>query len=236
MNVIVIGPAGSGKSTFVKHFLDFLKENNYDVKAVNLDPASDPIYDAYADIRKFVKTEDVMKKFNLGINGALVKSMELALQHVDKVIVGGDYVLYDTPGQMELFLYLKHGIEIAKRIAESDFTVGIFIVDSTVANSIENFVSILAQNAVISLRMSIPTVTVFNKSDIVEINFTPSTIKERLNEVEGLLAELIEQMLGFVEYTTVRYRILKISAINKKGFEDVLSIINEVFCSCGDLS
>ena len=236
MNVIVVGPAGSGKSTFVKHFLDFLKENNYDVKAVNLDPASDPIYDAYADIRKFVKTEDVMKKFNLGINGALVKSMELALQHVDKVMVGGDYVLYDTPGQMELFLYLKHGIEIAKRIAESDFTVGIFIVDSTVANSIENFVSILAQNAVISLRMSIPTVTVFNKSDIVEIDFTPSTIKERLNEVEGLLAELIEQMLGFVEYTTVRYRILKISAINKKGFEDVLSIINEVFCSCGDLS
>ncbi|HID65899.1 MAG TPA: GTPase [Aquificaceae bacterium] len=236
MNVIVIGPAGSGKSTFVKHFLDFLKENNYDVKAVNLDPASDPIYDAHADIRKFVKTEDIMKKFNLGINGALVKSMELALQHVDKIIVGGDYVLYDTPGQMELFLYLKHGIEIAKKIAESDFTVGIFIVDSTVANSIENYISILAQNAVISLRMSIPTVTVFNKSDIVEINFTPSTIKEKIKEVEGILAEIIEQMLGFIEYTTVRYRTLKISAINKNGFEDVLSIINEVFCSCGDLS
>ncbi|HIP25248.1 MAG TPA: GTPase, partial [Archaeoglobus profundus] len=27
MNILVIGPAGSGKSTFVKHFLDFLKEN-----------------------------------------------------------------------------------------------------------------------------------------------------------------------------------------------------------------
>ena len=86
MNVIVVGPAGSGKSTFVKSFSEFLKDD-YDVKTVNLDPASDPIYDAHADVREFVRTEEVMRDFNLGINGALIKSMDLALQHIDKLLL-----------------------------------------------------------------------------------------------------------------------------------------------------
>ena len=235
MNIIVIGPAGSGKSTFVKSFSEFLKDD-YDVKTVNLDPASDPIYDASADIREFIKTEDIMKEYNLGINGALIKSMELALQHIDKLILKGDYVLYDTPGQMELFLYLKAGIEIAKKIAESDWTVGIFIVDSEVASTPENFVSILAQNAVISLRMAVPTITVFNKCDVIDIYYTPSNLKEILDKVEGTLAELIEKLFDFIEYTTVRYRIVKISSTKMVGFDEVLSVINEVFCSCGDIS
>jgi len=235
MNIIVIGPAGSGKSTFVKSFSECLKDD-YDVKTVNLDPASDPIYDASADIREFIKTEDIMKEYNLGINGALIKSMELALQHIDKLILKGDYVLYDTPGQMELFLYLKAGIEIAKKIAESDWTVGIFIVDSEVASTPENFVSILAQNAVISLRMAVPTITVFNKCDVIDIYYTPSNLKEILDKVEGTLAELIEKLFDFIEYTTVRYRIVKISSTKMVGFDEVLSVINEVFCSCGDIS
>ncbi len=235
MNILVIGPAGSGKSTFVKSFLSYLKDN-YDAKAVNLDPASDPIYEAHADIRDFVKTEDIMKKLNLGINGALIKSMEMALNHVDKLIIKGDYVLYDTPGQMELFLYLKAGTEIARRIAESDWTVGLFIVDSEVASTPENFVSILAQNAVISLRTGVPTITIFNKSDIVDLTLTPSSVREMLSREEGVLAELMERLVDFVESTTVRYRMIKISALKGEGFDEVLSIVNEVFCSCGDLS
>ena len=114
MNIIVVGPAGSGKSTFVKNFSKYLKD--YDVKVVNLDPASDPIYKADRDIREFVRTEEVMKKFGLGINGALLKSIELSLEHIDDLILDGDYVIYDTPGQMELFLYSKHGLAMAEKL------------------------------------------------------------------------------------------------------------------------
>ncbi len=233
MNVLVIGPAGSGKSTFVKSFLDYLSD--YDAKAVNLDPASDPIYEAQADVRNFVKTEEVMKEYGLGINGALIKSMELALEHVEDLLLKGDYVLYDTPGQMELFLYLKAGMEVARRIAEHDTTVALFVVDSEIAMSPENYVSILAQNAVIALRTGIPTVTVFNKCDVVDFNLTLSEVRAKLRE-GGVLAELMEKLVDFVEETTVRYRTIKISALKGEGFDDVLSIINEVFCSCGDLS
>ena len=234
MNVLIVGPAGSGKSTFVRAFLDHLRD--YDVKAVNLDPASDPIYPSHADVRRFVRTEDVMREYGLGINGALIKSMEIALNHVDSLIVRGDYVLYDTPGQMELFLYLKAGIEMANRIAESDWTVCVFVVDSEVASTPENYVSILAQNAVISLRTGVPTITVFNKSDVVDVDLTPSKVKETLSKEEGVLAELMERLVDFLEFTTARFRTIKISALKGEGLDDVLSAINEVFCSCGDLS
>ncbi|ADB57991.1 ATP/GTP-binding protein [Archaeoglobus profundus] len=232
MNIVVVGPAGSGKSTFVKNFSEYLKE--YNVKVVNLDPASDPIYRADRDIREFVRTEDVMKKFKLGINGALLKSIELSLEHIDELMLEGDYIIYDTPGQMELFLYSKHGLAMAERIAKNDWCVCIFIIDAEVASTPENFASIVAQNAVISLRLSMPTITVLNKCDVADFDLKEVTSK--LGEVEGVLGEIVEKLIGLIEYTTMRFRIIKISALKCVGFENVLSAINEVFCSCGDLS
>ncbi|WP_456327049.1 PRK13768 family protein [Archaeoglobus sp.] len=231
MNVIVVGPAGSGKSTFVKNFSKYLKD--YDVKVVNLDPASDPIYKADRDIREFVRTEEVMKRFGLGINGALLKSIELSLEHVDDLILDGDYVIYDTPGQMELFLYSKHGLAMAEKIAR-DWSVCVFIIDAEVASTPENFASIVAQNAVISLRLSMPTITVINKCDVVDFDLNELTSK--LKYVEGVLGEIVEKLMDLIDYTTMRFRIIKISALNGMGFDNVLSALNEVFCSCGDIS
>jgi GTPase SAR1 family protein len=232
MNIIVVGPAGSGKSTFVKNFSEYLKD--YNTLTVNLDPASDPIYKADRDIREFVRTENVMHKYNLGINGALMKSMDLSLNYIDKLIAKGDYVIYDTPGQMELFLYSKSGVEIANKIAQADWTVCLFIVDAEIASTPENFVSILAQNAVISLRLAIPTITVFNKCDVVDID--AKALITDIGKVEGVLAEIIEKLADFIEYTTVKFRTIKISALKGLGFDEVLSVVNEIFCSCGDIS
>ncbi|WP_457550121.1 PRK13768 family protein [Archaeoglobus sp.] len=231
MNVIVVGPAGSGKSTFVKNFSKYLKD--YDVKVVNLDPASDPIYKADRDIREFVRTEDVMKNFGLGINGALLKSIELSLERIDDLILDGDYVIYDTPGQMELFLYSKHGLAMAEKIARG-WSVCVFIIDAEVASTPENFASIVAQNAVISLRLSMPTVTIINKCDLVDFDLDELTSK--LKDVEGVLGEIVEKLMGLIDYTTMRFRIIKVSALSGLGFENVLSALNEVFCSCGDIS
>lgn len=233
MNIIVIGPAASGKSVFVKSFKEFLIEKGYDAKAVNLDPATPPIYNADRDVRKFVKTEDVMEKYSLGINGALIKSVEIASDYIEELIVQGDFVLFDTPGQMELFIYSKTGEKIVENLP--NFKCCVFLVDSKIALNPENFVSILMQNVIISLRTSLPTLTVFNKSDLVELkNF--DEIEGELKSKPGVLAELLEKSLFFFEYTSLPYRQINISALNKTGFEDVFNAINELFCSCGDIS
>jgi len=234
MNLIIIGPAGSGKSTLVSSFSQFLKEKDYDTKAVNLDPASPPVYDAFKDIREFVKTEEVMVKERLGINGALIRSMNISLKYIDKLIVKSDFTIYDTPGQMELFVYLNSGIEIAKKIGKSDMSACIFVVDTAVASTPENYVSILAQNAVVSLRLNMPTLTVFNKVDIKKVPALEE-IRNKLKE-GGVLSELMEGLLDFMNVTTARYRIVAVSAKNGEGLDDLLCAVNELFCSCGDLS
>lgn len=233
MKVFVIGTAGSGKSTLVKEFGAFLRNNGYDVVLVNLDPASDPIYPADLDIRKFVKTEDVMTRYELGINGALLKSMELMLNFVDNFRVSADFVLYDTPGQMELFVYSESGVEFVRRISDH-FTAGVFMLDSTMVKSPENFVSAILQNVVVSLRLSIPTIAVFSKSDLFEMNVDEVTKELKLRS--GLLAELMEKLVPILDYSTVKYRPIKISSVKKTGFEDLLSALRELFCACGDLS
>jgi len=124
MRLFVLGPAGCGKSSFVKSFSSYLGEMGLEAKCVNLDPATDPIFETDADIRKFVKTEEVMEGYNLGINGALIKSVELGLKYVEELRVSSDYVLYDTPGQMEL-LYTHQVVEdlltcfLIKRLLDS---------------------------------------------------------------------------------------------------------------------
>ncbi|RLI73641.1 GTPase [Archaeoglobales archaeon] len=233
MNIIVIGPAASGKSVFVKSFKEFLIGKGYNAKAINLDPATNPIYKADRDIRKFVKTEEVMEKYKLGINGALMRSVEIAGEHIEDLVVEGDFVLIDTPGQMELFIYSKAGRKIVECLPE--FKCCIFLVDSEIALNPENFISILMQNVIVSLRTSLPTLTIFNKSDLVKLKNYDEIMVELKNK-PGVLAELLEKTLFFFEYTSLPYRQINISALNKTGFEDVFDAINELFCSCGDIS
>ncbi len=233
MKLFVIGPAGSGKSTFVAEYSEYLKDNGYDVKCVNLDPATEPIYKADRDIREFVKTEEVMKKYKLGINGALIKSIDISVDYVDELKCNADYVLYDTPGQMELFIYSKSGREIVNKLSDR-FSAALFLMDSTVVCDSESFVSAVMQNVIVSLRLSLPTLTVFTKSDLSEVDV--DELRNELSEREGLLAELMEKTLFFIEYTTIPYRVIKVSSIKRTGFNDVFTAINELFCACGDIS
>ncbi|MCS7122265.1 MAG: ATP/GTP-binding protein [Archaeoglobaceae archaeon] len=232
MQLFVTGPAGSGKSTFVKEFSSFLSEKGYSVACINLDPATEPIFKASKDVRDFVKAEEIMKKFSLGINGALMKSMQLIENFAEKLKVDADFVLYDTPGQMELFIYSESGRNVV-RILSDRFTVSLFLIDSSQAIEPENFIAAVMQNVIVSLRLSIPSLTVFTKSDLVKLNV--KEIRKRIRESEGVLAELLEKVEFFVEYTTIPYRILTVSD-KWDGFEDVLGALKELFCACGDIS
>ncbi|MDW7990241.1 MAG: ATP/GTP-binding protein [Archaeoglobaceae archaeon] len=233
MKILVIGPAGSGKSTFVREFGSFLRSRGYDSRLVNLDPASKPIYNADLDIRKFVKTEKIMKKYSLGINGALLKSVEEMLKFAHHFNISADFVLYDTPGQMELFIYSENGREFVRRFSDK-FTVGIFILDSMMVRSPENLISGILQNVVVSLRLSVPLLTVISKCDVFDID-----IKGLIHQIryqEGLLSEIMEKISPVIDYSTLKYRTIKISNFKKTGFEELLSGLREIFCSCGDLS
>lgn len=231
--IFVIGPAGCGKSSFVMHFSGYLRDMELDVKSVNLDPATDPIFKADTDIRSFVRTEDIMKKYKLGINGGLLKSMEESLKYAEKLKLDGDYVLYDTPGQMEVFIYSEGGRKLVEKLSDQT-SIGLFLMDSSLIDDPESLLSAIMQNVVVSLRLSIPTATVLTKADLKDVNV--DRLLKDISNKDSTLAGLLEKTLDFVDYTTLSQRIVKISSPSREGFSDVFSVINEMFCTCGDIS
>ncbi|MCS7144267.1 MAG: ATP/GTP-binding protein [Archaeoglobaceae archaeon] len=233
MQVVVLGPAGSGKSTFVKEFSNFLRNLGYDVKCVNLDPSSDPIYQADIDIRNYVRTEKIMLEYGLGVNGAMLKSIELMSAFSDKLKLDADFVLYDTPGQMEIFIYSDSGIELVDKLKRVQ-TCGLFLIDASMVRTPENFVSAILQNVVVMLRIGLPTVTAITKSDLLNLDVKKHLLSIRFGK--GVLSEIMEKLTPLVSYTSLRYRTLKISNVDKSGYQDLLSTLRELFCACGDLS
>ncbi len=233
MEVFILGHAGSGKSTLVKAFSQFLGSIGYEVKCVNLDPASDPIYKAEVDVRDYVKAEEVMRRFVLGINGAMLRAVDLMLEFSDRLKVEGEFVLYDTPGQMEVFIYSESGLALVERLKGSQ-TCGLFLIDSAMVRTPENLASAILQNVVLMLRLGIPTLTVLTKSDLWDINI--GELLRKINFGEGVLSEIMENLAPLFEYTTLRYRTIKVSSVKKSGFQELLSALRELFCACGDLS
>ena len=70
---LVMGPAGSGKSTYCKYISEYLTDIHRRPYMVNLDPAiEDNYYDIDIDVRDLITVEDVMEELNYGPNGALV--------------------------------------------------------------------------------------------------------------------------------------------------------------------
>lgn len=67
--LVVLGMAGSGKTTFVKKLSQFQREE-FNPYCVNLDPACrETPYPVNIDIRDTVNYKQVMKQYNLGPNG-----------------------------------------------------------------------------------------------------------------------------------------------------------------------
>mmetsp|Transcript_11045 Transcript_11045/g.17685 ORF Transcript_11045/g.17685 Transcript_11045/m.17685 type:complete len:123 (-) Transcript_11045:724-1092(-) len=115
---LVIGPPGSGKSTFCAGMREFLTGIKRDVAIINLDPANHNLpYKCEVDIRDLIILNEVMEELELGPNGALIYCMEYLEKNIGwlkKAIdkLEGKYLIFDFPGQVgskkALLLLLLH--------------------------------------------------------------------------------------------------------------------------------
>ena len=100
--VFVIGTAGSGKSLFTASFAEWLKMSKQDVATVNLDPGTLKLpYSPDVDIRNYVDVGNIMEKFGLGPNGAVILAADLIADKIDTIAqeienIGADIILVDT--------------------------------------------------------------------------------------------------------------------------------------------
>ena len=173
---LVLGPAGSGKSTYCQAIQDHCETTgSRRVHVANLDPACDTFgYDATFDVQELISVNDVMTELGLGPNGGLLYCMEYLLDNVDwlenEMSQFGDdeYLILDCPGQIELYTHVPIMKRVIESIQEWGFDmVSVFLVDAAFLVDASKFLSgsLLSLSAMISLEL--PHVNVLSKCDLM---------------------------------------------------------------------
>ena len=246
-----VGTAGSGKSTLVHAFKEWMGLQGLDCVTLNLDPGADMVpYSPDVDIRDWIRLSEVMEDYQLGPNGAQIVSsdlMALNIREWEPVVKALDtnYVLVDTPGQMELFTFRESSSVIIDGLdRESSFLV--FLSDPQLSKFPNGFVSTLMLCALTHFRFSLPILNVLSKVDllsepeleaILEWSREPEALNSALMEMTYPSQSLINMEFFKAMETVGMFRALTpVSSEDFTGMEDIYDAVQQVFMGGEDLS
>ncbi|KAH9405836.1 GPN-loop GTPase 3 [Tyrophagus putrescentiae] len=169
---LVVGPAGSGKSTYISAMLSHAEASRRQMFAVNLDPAAEVFnYQPATDIRELIHVDDIMEELNYGPNGALVYAMEYLMDNLDWLTerlgtMDDDYILFDTPGQIELVSHFGLMKNFAKYLETLNFRVCVvFLLDSQFVSDLSKYFSSLMVSLITVINLELPVVNILSKVD-----------------------------------------------------------------------
>jgi len=254
VNLFMVGPAGSGKSSVTGAFYRWLKKNvDYEVKAVNLDPGAEYIpYTPDFDIRSLFTTREIMIKEKLGPNAAMIEASNRMVRErkliVDKISsLNAEITIIDTPGQMEAFIFHESGPKLVSLIPNS---IAIFILDASVIHRVNELTIGLLLSVITQLKLDVPTLSIINKSDtmpkkeqnkLIELIQDPFKIREAIENTarkysSGAIVDVLLSIADFLPSVLPALRPVLVSANTLEGFDMLLDLIHEIYCTCGDLT
>lgn len=195
--LIVLGMAGSGKTSFVNTLSSYLYRKQNAPYIINLDPACMEVpYLANIDIRDTVKYKEVMKQYGLGPNGAIVTSLNLFSTKFDQVISlinknrgKYKYFIFDTPGQIEVFTWSASGNIITETLASSFTTVAVYVLDTVRSVNPVTFMSNMLYACSILYKTKLPFVVVMNKIDVIDNSYAIDWMRDFESFEEALESE-----------------------------------------------
>lgn len=244
--IVFVGPAGSGKSTLTACFGSWLtKTMDFPVSYVNLDPGCEYLpYTPDFDVRELISINKIMKKEKLGPNGAYLRSMDIMYEKREEIIrriekLEGLFILIDTPGQMELFVFKDTGpalLDLLKNIGRVAIVV---VFDLTLVKSASGYAILNLLGLVVQLRLKTESVFVINKSDLLSREFAfdiENIEQELLKEEVGLMADLAASCAELVKRLSRASRIVAVSAKEGEGMDQLYDLLHEIWCTCGDLT
>lgn len=200
---IVVGPPGSGKTTYCAGMSAYLNVVGRPCSVINLDPANDDLrYDCAVDVAELVALEEVMEQLDLGPNGGLVYCMEFLAKNaswlVEKLSEGGgpldagakkdDYLLIDCPGQVELFTHnsaLKGILQLLADTLDLRLVV-VHLVDSHHCTDAATYISASMLSLSTMLQLELPHINVLSKIDNLEHYGTLAFHKEFYSDTSEL--------------------------------------------------
>ena len=248
-NLFFLGNAGSGKTSLAYVFNMWLKEKGLSSIICNLDPASEYFpYQPDFDIKKYVDAKKIMIEEGLGPNGAILRAVDLIDEKFCRwynELSGAkdDFIIYDTPGQLETLLYRESGISLLSKIGKNGKTVGVYLIESRLSNSPVSLSVVMMQATITKVRLDLPLVLVISKSDLG----VRDDLERLITNMEYLEAKIVKEGIGGQKDTAIflcralseipwKQRIIKVSSTLKTGLGELYDIVNEALCACGDMT
>lgn len=246
----LIGTAGSGKSTLAQNYKHWCHQRGLESIIINLDPGVDKLpYTPNVDIRDWIKLSEVMETHELGPNGAQIACADMIALNLTEIkeSIGqfkSDYIIVDTPGQLELFVFREAGQYTINNLNPTKTMVG-YLIDPALAHTPSGFVTQLLLSITTQFRLSTPQINILSKADLlkkqdIEIIKSWSENSEELYSAvmmekasmfqqinEGIL-HIIQEFGGFTE-------IHPYSKKNFDGIEDLYTMIQQEFEAGEDL-
>ncbi|RXH91571.1 hypothetical protein DVH24_020594 [Malus domestica] len=159
---VVIGPPGSGKTTYCNGMSQFLQLIGRYECAVNME--------------ELIKLSDVMVEHSLGPNGGLVYCMDYLEKNIDwleaklKPLIKDHYILFDLPGQVELFFLHSNAKNVIMKLVKklNLRLTAVHLVDAHLCSDPGKYVSALILSLSTMLHMELPHINVLSKIDLIE--------------------------------------------------------------------
>ncbi|KAH8681534.1 putative GTP binding protein [Xylariales sp. PMI_506] len=247
---LVLGSPGAGKSTYCDGMHQFMGAIGRECSVVNLDPANDRTnYPCALDIRKLVTLEEIMADDSLGPNGGVLYAFE-ELEHNMEWLedglkeLGESYVLFDCPGQVELYTHHNSLRNIFFKLQKMGYRlVVVHLSDSFCLTQPSLYISNLLLTLRAMLQMDLPHINVLTKIDkissydplpfnldfyteVQDLNYllpylqeeAPSLRSQKFSRLNQAVADLVEN------FSLVRYEVLAVE--NKKSMMHLLRVID----------
>jgi len=240
--VFVSGTAGSGKSLLSSKLQSYYSKNGSFAAILNLDPGVESMpYTCDVDVRDYVDYVSIMQEYELGPNGAMIMANDLIASKIDDIEnevnqVNPDYLIVDTPGQIELFAYRSSGRFIVDNLS-SDEKTNIFLFDGSLITSPVNFVSIALLATSIRLRLNLPTINVLTKTDLIgdklqdilQWSTNLKTLETAVGkETDGDTYSLTTNILRGLNQGEFAQRLIPISNVTEEGFLNLEGALSRI--------
>ena len=242
--IFIVGTAGCGKSLLTATFSDWLRLKKQNVISVNLDAATLWLpYNPDVDVRDYVRTEEVMEKYGLGPNGAMVMSADLIATEIESIRtdideLNSDYVIVDTPGQMELFAFRASGPYIVKELTDDPKAL-LYLFDATFSSEPFNYVSNMFLATAVYTRFLVPQLYILSKTDLVPRRVVKRTAEwsKRLETLEDALeaeASDTNRLIAIgishlVSRLGLSFPLIPVSSKKQEGFINIHSVLTRIF-------
>ncbi|MGI0130022.1 MAG: ATP/GTP-binding protein, partial [Thermoplasmata archaeon] len=228
----------------------WIQSVGYDATVVNLDPGSEAAgFEPDVDVREWVRLPDVMDEYGLGPNGAQIAASDmiaLKIFDIKQAIteLKSDYVLVDTPGQIELFAFRESSKAVVEALS-GDRSLLAFLFDPALARTPSGFIALTMLSATVEFRFRLPSLPVLTKIDalspeqraeILEWSEEPARLYDAIGRDTATPdVQLSTELFRAIESMGPLTSLTPLSAKEGTGLEPLYRACQKVFAGAEDL-